>query len=519
MELPKFIFAANLAGDNVMLYESGYSLLYQVLNVVTAPEQRQCVRRGVDAMVAFADEKENRSLLLVYSMPPMEEPVSMHWELRSVTVENGEVLDGARHFSRSSLQPCFGTPTSKETSEPTLLRAEVHALQNHIVAVSVDVGADATAETSSVDTNARETVLRNTISAMVSDRKQMVRQIGAMREERVENAEKERRMAREEVEREIEAARAAKRLSDKIRSEADSKLLTLRDELNLAKSQLKESQTGNALIELAHVQETEDMQRRMEAHDKDKKDLRSSRDRLEKSLSGTIRTMKVDYENLKFDSQNRVSKLEKQASELQRREKMNKEMHDRVVACMSGQDAEIEVLKSKLKERDDEVETLHTEVEKLKSDLGVVHSELEACERAREDSESVAKLAVATRTSALVVDAQERLSKAQLENALLKEQLLDSKTRKTCAREAQTTSTQGTDTYIDTAQRCKTTQTETGQDTKKKAVSVSEASVCAFEALEQLISAVYLPDSKYVAQSGVHPPECRYKIVKQTGQM
>lgn len=180
-KLPKSIVVANLAGENVMFYEHGYSLIYRFLNIVTTPMLRQSVRGGIDAMTKFADDTGNRSLLLVYSMPPLEDPSGMHWELRSVTVDSGKVLDGARHFARNALEPCYGTPTG-ESTEPALLKAETIALQNHVMAVPVDVEDDATSDSvSNLDGSTRETVLRNTISALQADRKQLVNEINSMR--------------------------------------------------------------------------------------------------------------------------------------------------------------------------------------------------------------------------------------------------------------------------------------------------------------------------------------------------
>lgn len=168
------IVLANLAGDHIMLYERGYSLIYKFLNTVTVPGKRRSVRSGIDAMAKFADDMANRSLLLVYSMPPLEEPSALHWELRSLTVDGGKVVDGALHFALDTVEPCCGTPTG-ETTEPALLRAETAALQNHVVAVPVDVDRDATEDTtegtnpvSSIDRSARETVLRNTIGCNIT---------------------------------------------------------------------------------------------------------------------------------------------------------------------------------------------------------------------------------------------------------------------------------------------------------------------------------------------------------------
>ena len=207
--LPKAIVVANLAGEWVLLYEDGYDLIGQMLNVVTAHAQRSVVRAGVETMINFVKSDSSRLLLLCYCLPAMEDASSMHWELRSVTASDTKVVDGARHFAKNQAEPSCGTPTNAP-AEPAIVRAELHALQNHVVAIRVDQGSEPTAETNSTpsgsDTANKELVLRNTISALHAERNKQMAEIRAMRDERVENARRERLEARIDVEKEIERA-------------------------------------------------------------------------------------------------------------------------------------------------------------------------------------------------------------------------------------------------------------------------------------------------------------------------
>lgn len=530
-ELPKTIVVANIAGDHIMLYDNNnsYSLLYQFLNVITPPGQRHCVRSGIDVMIAFASEKTNRTLLFVYCMPPLEEPCHMHWELRSVTSDGDKVLDGARHFARNATEPCCGTSTG-ETTEPTLLRAETAALQNHVVAVSVDVGSEATADTSGaagVDGSTRETVLRNTIAALQTDRNRILGEINTMRNEQVQNIEKEKITARKDVEREIDAARTAKRLADKQKADSSNEMSKLQKELALARSELNECLRAKAHMELTHAQEKEGLKRTRAIHDKEKRDLKASKERSDKQFNDTIRSTKTELENLRFDSQARIRQMEADSEEFRRKERMNKDMHDRVVACMAGQDAELEVLRSKVKECQVEVDasrevaqqaTLDTDL--ANATIAALKKEAEAAVDAKEEVESRATLAVVMQMSAAMVELQGKLEEEQRKNAALNEALVAGET-KSSTRAVQTATTcmatVGTDTYIDTAQRSRTTQTDP-EEIIHEPINVVDASKRVFAALEQLFSVAQLPQSEYVAQSGVHPPARRFSISKRASR-
>jgi hypothetical protein len=548
-DLPKSIVVANLAGDHVMLYEtSGYSLIRQFLTVVTVPGKRQLVSGGVDSMAQFADGMVNRCLLLVYSMPPLEDPSAMHWELRSVTVDGGKVLDGARHFARNALEPCFATPTG-ETTEPALLRAETAALQNNVVAESVDMELDAAEEAcplNGVEKSAWEIVYRNTIEALQADRKQLVSEIRSMSEDRVQNMENERALARKECEKEIAVARTCKLLAEKTVSDAGTELASARKELKSAKVEIQEMKTSMARMELTQDQEKETLKRNRALYEKEKRDMRAAKDRAESRASETLRTAKAEYENLKFDSDARIRRLDKEAVEFKRVEQSRKEMHDKVVACMAGQDAELEVLKARVAEceltiqsRDESVESLHTEACSTNTALKVMKSEIELSEsvgrsgylewmrEGRAMVECRAMVEKMARVSAALVEVQQQLCEEQRENTALKERLSSATRPTTRSREAQTTMTDtsgtadtadtatvGTDTYIDVAQRSKTTQTA-AEYSHVDPVNVLEASKRTFEALSQLVAFAQLPPSEYVMQSGVHPPARRCKLVKK----
>jgi hypothetical protein len=75
----------------------------------------------------------------------------------------------------------------------------------------------------------------------------------------------------------------------------------------------------------------------------------------------------------------------------------------------------------------------------------------------------------------------------------------------------------GTDTYIDTAQRSKMTQTD-AEDDAPVPFNVADASKRAFVALEQLMTIAHLPPSEYVAHSSNHPPPRRFKLIKQSAR-
>jgi hypothetical protein len=525
-ELPKTILVANIAGDVVMLYESGYSLLYRIMNVITPPGQRQGVSLGIDTMSAFTTEKSNRTLLFVYCMPPLEEPSAMHWELRSITLDGDKILDGARHFARNFAEPCCGTSTG-DTTEPTLLRAETAALKNHVMAVSVDVGSEGTADTSGAvhtDSSSRETVLRNTIAALQADRNRLLAEINTMRDERVQNIEKEKIAARKDVEKEIDAARTAKRLAEKSKVDSGIESGKLQKELTRTKADLKEFKTEKAQMELTHAQEKEGLQRTRALHEKEKRDLRLAKERSEKQFSETIRNLKAELENIKFDNQARIRNMQAESEEFKRKERLNKDMHDKVVACMAGQDAELEVLRSRIEDCEaqlvasrEQTQAARAEVESSVTLLAVLKKEVEENESAQKAGEEKATLAVVLQMSSKVIVLQEQLLKEQETNVALKRAVNAAK----CApatqstRESQTGTscmvTVGTDTYIDTAQLSKTTQTDPVEDTNEP-FNVADASKRAFVAMEQLMAVAQLPPSGYVAQSGVHPPARRYLI-------
>jgi hypothetical protein len=522
--MPKSIVVANIAGEHIMLYEDGYSLIYQFINMVTAPAQRKSVRVGIDSMTKFADDMMKSGLLLVYSMPPLEDFSTMHWELRSVTVNGENVLDGARHFYRNSLEPCFGSPTGY-TTEPEILRAETVALQNHCTAVLVDVRETPTTDTSCAsvqNTSTRETVLRNTIAALQSDRKQIVSDINAMKAERVDNMERERILARADVEKEIEAARVSRRLADKLTSDARIEIATLRKELEWTSAQLQESKSEITRMELIHSQEDEALKQSIAYQDKEKRDLRANKHRMEKQAMETLRSVKADYDNLKFDSDDRIKTLNAQVEEFKRREQMNKEMHDKVVTCMAGQDAEIDVLKAKVAEctaemcnRDEAVARLQREVASGKKSIAALKTDMESDREKHDTSET---LAIVVRLSGAVTEVQNNLLEAQRENSVLQERLQAATLLTTCSHEAQTVMTDmvttGTDTYIDTVQRSKTTQTDVENESTEP-LNVVDALKSTFKAFEQLVDVAQLPRSGYLMQSGVHPPARRCKLVSQ----
>jgi hypothetical protein len=199
-------------------------------------------------------------------------------------------------------------------------------------------------------------------------------------------------------------------------------------------------------------------------------------------------------------------------------------MHDKVVACMAGQDAELEVLRARIQECEAALEagaeaaqTARAEAESSNALLSVLKKEVEEVELAKETDEEKATLAVVLQMSSKIIGLQEQLLHEQEANVALKKAVASAKSvaATTNTREAQTgttsTATVGTDTYIDTAQLSKMTQTDPEDDVKEP-FNVADASKRAFLALEHFMTVAQLPPSGYVAQSGVHPPARRYSI-------
>jgi hypothetical protein len=500
-DLPKTIIIANIVGETVMFYEHGHTLLYKFLDIVTPQHKRQEVLTGVDQMTTFVKEKTNCLLLMVYSMPPLENASSMHWEIRTVTVENSKVLDGARHFALNTPHPCCANPTA-DTSEPTLQKAETTALKNHVVAVPVNntefqqcVSMQEDKCTS--DKSKKQDILRNTITALQIDRNRLLNEISMMKSENETSLQNERTLARREVEKEIAAAQLSKKLAEKYKLDCNSQLTSVHNELKDVKAKLKESTTSMARMELMHSHEIETTRRNRTIYEKEKQVLRIAKERAEKTALETTRSVKTQLENLEFDKQTLCKRIANESQHFKRQEAIRAEMHDKLVACMAGQDAEKDVLKARLEEYTLILHNREDEILKLQNELNTTR----VCFKA-------------TISEVAALDTDTSLEK---QVHITKEMTLKHITH---TGQTQTTSTNytttGTDTYIDTAQRSKSTQTlniQPGQQVEP--INIMQASEHAFHALQRLVDCAQIPHSPYVITSGVHPPARRSSILKK----
>lgn len=487
-----------------MFYEHGHELLYKFLGIVTPQHKRDEVLTGVDKMTTFVKEKQNCILLMVYSMPPLENASSMHWEIRSVTVENSNVLDGARHFALNTPYPCCANPTA-DTSEPTLQKAETNALKNHVIAVPVNDKtefqqcASTQEDTCSLDKSKKQDILRNTIIALQTDRNRLLNEISIMKSENETNLQNERTLARREVEKEIAAARLSKNLAEKHKLDCNSQLTSAHNELKDVKAKLKESTTAMARMELMHSHEMETTRRNRTIHEKEKQVLRIAKERAEKTALETTLAVRAQLENLEFDKQTLRKRIENENQHFKRQEAIHNEMHDKLVACMAGQDAEKDVLKARLDEYTLKLQNREDEIRKLQNELNTIRVCLQAT------TSEVA--AIDTDTS---LEKQARMTKKMTPKHV------------THTGQTQTTSTNytttGTDTYIDTAQRSKSTQTLNVQSGQRQVepINVMQASEQAFHALQRLVDCAQIPCSPYVITSGVHPPARKCSIVKKS---
>jgi hypothetical protein len=164
---------------------------------------------------------------------------------------------------------------------------------------------------------------------------------------------------------------------------------------------------------------------------------------------------------------------------------------------MAGQDAEKDVLKARLEEYTLILHNREDEILKLQNELNTTR----VCFKA-------------TISEVAALDTDTSLEK---QVHITKEMTLKHITH---TGQTQTTSTNytttGTDTYIDTAQRSKSTQTlniQPGQQVEP--INIMQASEHAFHALQRLVDCAQIPHSPYVITSGVHPPARRSSILKK----
>jgi seryl-tRNA synthetase len=169
---------------------------------------------------------------------------------------------------------------------------------------------------------------------------------------------------------------------------------------------------------------------------------------------------------------------------------------------MAGQDAELEVMRARVCELEEE---LKTQAEKH-ADGVVQESRWRA---AAEDAEARATAA----------DEKAANATAQLADALAKQSTSPTPPTPPAPPTPRSVEVQtcGTDTYIDTAQLSKATQTD-AEEAQREPHSVAEAAKQTYIAFERFAALAQCAPSTYHAQCGTHPPPRRFSLQTAPGK-
>lgn len=502
-DLPNTIMLANLAGDHVMIYDHGFEMVAKLIDTLTPAENQMQAKEAIETMVTFAKGESRRSLLFIYCMPPLEEPSAMYWELRSLTVLDDDVLDGARHFdiNATSVRHASSTPRDERDS---IQNAETRALKDNIVAVEYEHITDAETDetvrhfTPQVADGALVTVLRSTILALQTERRKMLGDIKSLEDKASLCETQSKRDAFLEVNCQVEAAKTQKRIAQQHQNEYTATLRDCRKEIADLKHSMESLSREKSVAELMLSQKEEQSARESEFRDKEKRQLRLRAERAEQEFHSSRRSYSCAQEEFESQRKKYMSEAETKLSQSSERERIQREIHDRTVHCMAAQDAELEVVKSRVQELELDLETAQREHDDTMGKVHAVHRiGMELLATGLKESEGLHTPPLPIAPTSVGV------------------QTLAHGGRSLCARrEATEQHSTGTDTYIDIAQRSKATQTATLNREMTFPTNVYEASEQAFVALRQLTLLAQSTRSGYVQQCRMHPrPSARFFTV------
>lgn len=532
-DIPKAMLVANICGDYMLLYNTDLTFLGQIMTVLAAHGTKRHVQKGFEDIKQFVEQSQDRCAILFYCQPALDEPSAAFWELRTISIAEDKALDGARVFSRGMLTVQPGSPTPAAV-DLGVSRAEVSAMQNHLVAVAVEGAGEPTTETSGPADSNITTVLRQTIAALQADRKKMLAELESYKSQIKEFSVQAKREALSEVDNQIKSAQVQKALAAASETNFRQQQDGLVAKIASLEREVAERKRLFNLLELTTGQELSKFKTQRSLYDTEKRQLSKRAERGEKEAREAEKRKDAELENLRIEKDAKIRSLEREKTELVQKQRMAQEIHDRVVNCMSAQDTEIVHFKSSIADKDkvnlaqlkviDELRTtirsnatLHdTKVTSLSSENAELRRRLQTAN----DQSRVSLQESADKAASEVAALEVKVKELQALQSQVQERSPEAGVTSTEAQTTMTavsTTTTGTDCYIDTAMLSKACQTEPEKGPPEP-TTAAEASRLTFAALEKLVALAQLPPSDYVPQSGVHPPPRRFQMTQKKSQ-
>lgn len=135
-KFPKYIVIANLSGDKLFLYSSNSNLI-TLLTLGNGPSSSY---EGVEQIIAKAENTENTSVLLCYSLPFQAGMDSLHWDCRLITKKGTKYNDKELACSSWDRQASPSASTIESEYQITeILEAQLETFANNVTACDIDV--------------------------------------------------------------------------------------------------------------------------------------------------------------------------------------------------------------------------------------------------------------------------------------------------------------------------------------------------------------------------------------------